>query len=310
MPKSRRSSPLETSRLTILAAGDDEEAFAEYACALLASGARLQREAALDALVGRPVATVRGAVRDLFSELQTNGIKHDQGGTMRVAALRIVTAIGDSRDSDLAIVAADAREVAFGEDIAWRLRAQALLSLDALAPDLLPFIAAEHLDDASGPEQNEPAATAMKLLLERGEQAMVYAWLLSHPEGTPLLAAAFEMFVDVAPPEIVLRFVARATQAVARRDDEPFAIALAEAIVRLELEPAYESIEAMMSARISEELYHFLAVLLARTNRAPLLAILERQLWHGRQREAVIEALQLRTTDEQRAILKRWEERD
>ena len=48
---------------------------------------------------------------------------------------------------------------------------------------------------------------------------------------------------------------------------------------------------------------------MASTNRAPLLAILEQQLELDiRRRPAILEALRVRTTPEQEAILKRWEE--
>ena len=45
---------------------------------------------------------------------------------MRVAIARILRAIHDTRDVDIAVRAADASEVAFGEDISWRLRVHGL----------------------------------------------------------------------------------------------------------------------------------------------------------------------------------------
>jgi hypothetical protein len=65
----------------------------------------------------------------------------------------------------------------------------------------------------------------------------------------------------------------------------------------------------MLSAKISDELYSYLAMLLAGTNRPPLLEILEAQLRGGRRPKLVLEALNVRPTDEQRAIVKRWESR-
>jgi hypothetical protein len=85
-------------------------------------------------------------------------------------------------------------------------------------------------------------------------------------------------------------------------------IALAEAIVNLELEDTYQQLDAMISAKISDDLYHYLAVLLASTNRGPLLDILRQQLRRGRRPKLVADALRIRTTPEQAEILRKWED--
>ena len=71
----------------------------------------------------------------------------------------------------------------------------------------------------------------------------------------------------------------------------------------------YPALASLMSGRISDELYSYLAMLLAGTNRAPLLAILDEQLHRGRRPKLVLAALTVRPTDEQRAIVERWESR-
>ena len=63
-----------------------------------------------------------------------------------------------------------------------------------------------------------------------------------------------------------------------------------------------------MFARVSDELYAYVAMLLAGTNRPALLSILEDQLHRGRRPNLVVEALRVRTTPEQEAILRRWED--
>src|SRR5205809_7890601 len=105
---------------------------------MLASKQRLQREATLDALVEHPLPAVRDAIRALYFELDQDGSKRDQGASMRVAIARILRAIHDTRDVDIAVRAADASEVAFGEDISWRLRVHGLALLAEIAPELFP----------------------------------------------------------------------------------------------------------------------------------------------------------------------------
>ena len=94
------------------------------------------------------------------------------------------------------------------------------------------------------------------------------------------------------------------------RDDEWLMTTVAEAIVKREVDDAYPSLAAMMEARISDELYGYLAMLLAGTNRAPLLALLDDQMRDVRRRSAIVAALRIRTTPEQEEILRRWESGD
>ena len=84
---------------------------------------------------------------------------------------------------------------------------------------------------------------------------------------------------------------------------------LGDRIVERALEDAYASLSSILQSRISKELYSYLALLLAGTNRPTLLAVLEEQLEQDiRRRPAILEALRVRTTPEQAAILKRWED--
>src|SRR5581483_11269603 len=110
VPTKKRPVPADASRLTVLAASGDHRAFAALALEMLASKQRLQREAALDALVEHPLPAAREAVRALYFELDEDGLKRDQGATMRVAILRILRALHDARDADIAARATDTRE--------------------------------------------------------------------------------------------------------------------------------------------------------------------------------------------------------
>jgi hypothetical protein len=181
--------------------------------------------------------------------------------------------------------------------------------LAEIAPESFPFYAVEHLDDLSGPEFNEPGNTAFQLLVGTGNVVALYQWLLGSLES-PASASAFELFTEHAPPEVVQRYATRALSVAVRREDEALATVLVESIVRLELEDCYPAIHDMLKAKVvSDELYIYVAMLLAGTNRRPLLDLLEEQLYRGRRPKLIVEALSVRPTPEQQDILKRWEER-
>jgi hypothetical protein len=150
--------------------------------------------------------------------------------------------------------------------------------------------------------------SSYRLLSATGNFAAIYQWLLGPGHGSPNLVRAFEAFSE-APPEIVRRYVEREVTVALRREDETLLTVFAETIVQLELAGAYGAISMMMAAKISDELYAYLAMLCAGTNRSPLLALLEQQLHAGRRPNLILDALHVRTTDEQRAIIERWEER-
>jgi hypothetical protein len=305
--RAKRPASADAARLKVLSAGD-EAPFLAHALELLESTQRLDREAALEALLARPLPGARPALRRLFITLNADGLKRDQGATMRAAIVRILRALGDRRDRDIALAAVDAREVVLGDDIAWQLRAHGLMMLAELDPDAFPYYAAEHLDDVAGPE-GEPANTAFQLLAATGQFALIYRWLLTTPRDSYQLPGVFEIFA-AAPPEIVLRFVREAVEDAVARGDEPLCIVLAEAVVRLELEGAYSSLAAVLAAKVSDDLYRYVCVLLAGTNRPPLIAMLEEQLFRGRRPAIVADALNVRATPEQQAILQRWRSRD
>lgn len=309
-PRKRVASAFETSRLTVLAAAGDDAAFAEYAAELIASGDRLAREAAVDALVEHPVTEARRAMIALYDELAADGLKRDQGARMRTGVVRYLRRVGDIRDERIALQACDTHENAFGHDAARLLRAEGLKWLAGFSPELFPFIAVEHLDDApgAGVDDDEPANTAFQLLANGEDYLPIYQWLAANPASSRV-PVIFSLFSE-APAPVVRRFVERAVKDAVAAEDEPLCTLLAESIVEREIESAYPAIASMLSSRrLSKELYSYIAVLLAGTNRAPLLVILEHELFNGRQREAVVAALRIRTTPEQEAILQRWEER-
>ena len=305
MPPKKRPNAA-AARLSVLGATADEATIVRTAIEMLDARERLAREAALDALVEHPDVAARPALRAMFFELAADGLKQDQGAMMRIAIVRILRALGDARDGDIALAACDTYEIAFGEDIAASLRAHGLMLFADLAPERFPYIAVEHLDDR-GPN-GEPANTAFQLLAGTGHSTAIYQWLLGADPADPLIAGVFELLVE-GPPEPVERYARRALAAGTREGGEALATSVVEAVIRLELEDCYPAIADLMSAKISDELYNYLAVLLASTNRPPLLATLEEQLRHGRRSKIIESALRVRSTPEQEAILKRWDER-
>lgn len=303
-PKKPAAASALAARLTVLAASGDDTAYLDVALPLLASKQRIDREAAAAALAARPLPAARDALRALYSELDADGMKRDQGAPIRANIIRALTQIGDARDADIAARASETSEVAFGEDIAWSLRALGLRMLAELAPDAFPYYAVERLDDNRG-IGGEPANTAFRLLAATGNFVPLYQWL-AQPDRDPAAAVqVFELFAG-APASIAERYVRGASGSAIRRGDEAMLTLLAEAIVEREMDALYSVLDEMMSAKISDALYGYLAVLLAGTNRERLLQILERHLHAGRPR-LIAEALRVRTTPEQAAILERWE---
>jgi len=307
MPSRKPRPNASRARLDVLAVGDDERAFAQVALEMLASSQRLDREAALEALTRRPLPVAREPLRALYGDLDADGTKRDQGCAMRQSIIAILTEIGSPHDIDLAVRAIDTFEKLFGDDVAYALRIRGLQMIARLAPDILAYYAVEHLDDATA-HDDEPAATAIRLLAATGNHAALYQWLRGPGLESPNILRAFDALSD-APPQILRRFVDHALEGAMRRHDEALCTVLAEAVVNLEMESLYPALSELMAQRISDELYRYMAVLLAGTNRAPLLAILEEQLHRGRRPRLVVEALQVRPTDEQRAIVRRWEQR-
>jgi hypothetical protein len=309
LPKKRAST--DAARLSVLAAGD-EQRFAEFVDELLRSGDRLSRESALESLVGRPVPSLRDEARALYVSLDANGPKLDQGARQRTAIARYLLALGDVRDADIAALACERREIVMGDDTTCELRVTGMQLMAKLQPDLLPFYAVERLGDVDAPDcasrdDGEPAATAIRLLAGFGQFPALYAWLRGEGASSHNLLRAFEAFQD-APPVVFRRFVGETVQTAIARNDERLCIAIAESVVNQEIESSYPQIAAMMSAKISDDLYHYLAVLLASTNRSALLDILREQLRRGRRPRLVVEALRVRTTPEQAEMLRRWED--
>ncbi len=308
LPK-KRATASELSRLTVLAAGSDEAAFRDFALEILASGDRRAREAALEALLDRPVEGVRESVRALYLELEGQPDKLDPGAHLRTAVARLLLAGGDARDVDIGLRAAGTYESSVGVDSTANLRAFGLRIIAAADPDLFPYVAVEHVNDSHA-FSPEPANTALQLLAGMGHALSVYQWIIAGEHDAALVEAALSL-LDDAPAAVMSRcLVQLAIDAIEKRD-EPLLTRLAETIVKRELAEAYPSLRSIMAAGVSKELYGYLALLLAGTNRAALLAILEELLERDiLGRPAILDALRIRTTPEQAAILRRWEEGD
>lgn len=306
-PKKKPAARINLSRLKILAAGE-EAPFREHVIELLASGDRLAREAALEALLERPLSGLRNQLRATYLDSGSQGGPQDPGAHVRCGVLRLLLDAADVRDSDLGLRAAETYEQLMGADGTANLRALGLKLIAATNPDIFPYVAAEHVNDFST-FSPEPANTALQLLAGMGNQLAVFQWLVSRDEQEPaLVEAAVELLTD-APAAIMSRCLNTLTRQALARPDEPLLTKLAETIVGRQLEESYEALTSILYAPISIELHAYLALLLAGTNRAPLLAVLDQQLHDDiRRRGAILEALRVRTTPEQEAILKRWDE--
>lgn len=304
--KQSASTKIALSRLKVLAAGD-EAPYREAILELLASGDRLAREAALASLLNRPLSGLRDVLRSLYLEVRADGSKLDPAAHLRIPIAKLLLDGEDVRDEDIGLMASGTCEMVNGVDGTANLRALGLRLLASTSPDLLPFVAVEHINDYSE-FSPEPANTALQLLAATGHDLAVYQWLVSRESPEPaLVETAVELLSD-APPMLMARLMQSLMRDAIQRRDEPLMTKLAETIVEREFDEAYTSVEAVFSTAISKELYGYLALLLASTNRARLLAILEAQLEHDiRRRPAILDALRVRTTPEQQAILDRWE---
>lgn len=305
-PKKRTTSDL--SRLKVLAAGD-EQAFTAYVLELLASGDRLAREAALDALIERPIPRLREQLRALYSDVDRDAEKLDPGAHLRTRIARLLLTGEDTRDVDIALRAVDTYEKAAGADATANLRSLGLRIISAADPDLFPYVAAEHIDDSSA-FSPEPANTALQLLAATGHEVSVYQWIVSGAHDPALIEAAIDLLHE-APAAVMSRCLAQLTRDAIVKKDEPLLTKLSETIVERALEDAYASLSSIMQSGISKELYGYLALLLAGTNRPALLSILGEQLdLDIRRRPLILDALRVRTTPEQAEILRRWEDGD
>lgn len=306
MPPKKRAAA-ELSRLTVLAAGGDGAAFRNCALEILASGDRRAREAALEALLDHPVERTRDALRALYIELEAQPDKLDPGAHLRIAIARLLLAGGDARDVDLGLRAAGTYEKSTGVDSTANLRALGLRIIAAADADIFPYVAVEHVNDSSD-FSPEPANTALQLLAGAGHDLSVYQWLIAGDHDAAVVEAALDL-LEEAPAVVMSRCLAQLTRNAIEKKDEPLLTKLAETIVRRELADAYTALREIMQSNISKELYGYLALLLARTNRPALLAIIEELLERDiLGRPAILEALRIRTTPEQAAILRRWEE--
>ena len=294
MPPKKRASNVELSRLKVLAAGD-ERAFLEYAPELLrrATGWRARRRWRRWSS-GRCRREALRALRALYFELAADGLKRDQGATMRVAIVQILQAIGDVRDRDIAVDAhghvgdrvrrrprvaaararaAAARRAGPGGVSVYRRRASRRLAGRCGG-------AGEHGTSAAG----RHAATTLAL----------YQWLISGDQAAGHVPAC-----SSCSPRGRARSSSATSRAIeeraARSEDDELAIGAGRDDREARAGGRLRGAGELMSAKISEELYNYLAVLLAGTNRPALLAILEEQLRRGRRPKVVATALQVRS---------------
>jgi hypothetical protein len=303
-PRRRAATSVNASRLKVLAAGE-EGPFRDAIAEMLDSGDRLTREAALDALLERPLAGLRERLRALYAEADGAGEKLDPGAHIRERIAQLLLRYEDARDGDIGLRASDTYETSMGVDSTANLRALGLKIVAMADPELFPYVAAEHVNDA--PDWSpEPANTALQLLAATGHEVSVYQWLVGGEHDPALIEAAVGLLAD-APAAVLSRCMAQLARGALARNDEALLTKLAETIVERELEDAYGQLVAIVHGGISAELYAYLALLLAGTNRPALLAILDGEMADVLRRPAIVAALRVRTTPEQEAILKRWD---
>ena len=227
----------------------------------------------------RPLPRLREPLRALYFDLDREPEKLDPGAHLRTRIARLLLAGEDPRDVDIALRAVDTYEKSMGADSTSNLRALGLKIIAFADPDLFPYVGAEHINDSSV-FSPEPANTALQLLAASGHEVSVYQWIVSGTHEPALIEAAIDLLHE-APAIVMSRCLAQLTRNAIEKKDEPLLTKLAETIVERELEDAYASLPSIMGSAISKELYGYLALLLAGTNRPALLAMLEEQLEAG-----------------------------
>ena len=301
--RSARSS-LDVSRLKVLAAGD-EQPFATYVLELLASGDRLAREAALDALLERPLPRLREQLRALYFELDRDGEKRDPGAHLRTRIARLLLAASKtSRDVDIALRAGDTsrsdgrrrhRQSPRARPPADRRRPTPICS--RTSPPSTSTTRARSRPSRRTPRSScsPPRARSRRLPVAR----------LRRPHDPALVEAAVELLAD-APAAVMSRCLAQLTRDAHRADrmsrcsrSSPKRSSSASSKTPTPRSPSIMQSRDQQGAATATSRCSSPPRTARRCSRSS-----NEQLEHDiRRRPAILDALRVRTTPEQAAIL-------
>ncbi|MDQ5853587.1 MAG: hypothetical protein M3380_16250 [Chloroflexota bacterium] len=175
-------------RLQNLAATPDEQA--TYALRLLEK----ERDvdvllAALAVIAEREDPMLRPALLRRYAYCDTNGVRRDPGGTVRIAILRALRPIALPEDVALFKRAVSTYEFLYGEATG-DLRAEGLLALDDADAVLAGYHCVRLLDDPyTSVMSGEPASTAVRVLASQKQLLPLYAYVMREAERVPDVVA-------------------------------------------------------------------------------------------------------------------------
>jgi hypothetical protein len=241
---------------------------------LLAPGAgRFELSVALEALVAHveePTAGERVALRATYRRLAESDLDHS--GVLRTHALRLLGRGPEPSDRDLLVEAARTFCADTGVDTSGELRGLALLALLRVDPETARWLAAERLHDPEPPNE-QPHATALRILAAAGEHLLIRAWLDGPGTGAQPVAVAADAEADLALAMPASEWAARA----ARRLGDGRAVATlsaADAAVRHGRTELAAALGALLRRVGDPDLFRALATTLAAAREAAFIEAL------------------------------------
>lgn len=227
--------------------------------------------AALERLRGADVdpAVLRAALLARFAHLAENGPRRDPGGLIRAALVRALR--GRLRADDVPFLEAGALhyEVVRGVETASSLRAECLAALDDLDEPLALAHAARLLFDPRSVNPTPDAViTAVRLLGERSDVRTLYLHVLHGTAHPAVLAECLRRLVAL-PASLIPSLLDRFEEPL----DDAVGVGLLDLLIDHEAWERFASVvaERIASAR-SEHVFHFGAVAVVASRKAPLIA--------------------------------------
>lgn len=227
--------------------------------------------AALERLRGADIdpAALRTALLARFAHLAENGPRRDPGGLIRAALVRALR--GRLRADDVPFLEAGALhyEVVRGVETASSLRAECLAAMDDLDQPLALAHAARLLFDPRSVNPTPDAViTAVRLLGERGDVRTLYLHVLHGTAHPAVIAECLRRLVTL-PASLIPSLLDRFQEPM----DDAVGVGLLDLLIDHE---AWERFAPVVAERIasarSEHVFHFGAVAVVASRRAPLVA--------------------------------------
>jgi len=270
----------DVARLSILRASDPDRAHA-FALDLIArerAHRALEPALALVAEAARPES--RPVLRARYFDLAEHGDRYDQDCALRVLVIRALAATESREDRDVCENAIATVQIRMGVDVAQNLRAEGLLLLASIEPELGDYRAVELLGDPhTSAFSGEPAVTAVRVLARRGHYLPI--WGLARRAGVApdVLAQAFASLARAAPGGYQTEaLLGQLAEARARGEEgEATALVAAEAIILNQLVDGYSAVMELLGTTANRNVRDYLE-LTVRRSPDPRLAKVYEQL--------------------------------